>query len=396
MKVLLVSDYGTATGGAEIVLLELRDELRRRGHDVRLFSSSAQPLPNTAIEADATGFGTVTRWRTLVQCGNPAAALSLKREIKQFRPSVVHVRSYLTQLSPLILPLLRDVPAVLHVLDYRAVCPRSTKQLPDGSACRVDAGRACLHSACVPLRDWPALEVQRRLDRRWRGAFDRVVANSRWVEARLRALGISIDETIWNGVPVCAGSVERAPAPTITFAGRIVQEKGVDYLLKAFAVVLQKFRDASLVVAGGGTDLPQAQKLADDLGVSGSVAFLGHVDRSVLGAQLAGGWVHVVPSTWEEPYGRSAAEALMRGQALVTSAVGGLGELADASGGAVTVPPGDVDALAAELVRLLDEPAEIDRLGLAGREFALRELAIERFADRFIDAYSRAGVVDVR
>ena len=93
MRVLLVNDYRPATGGAEIVLLDLRDELRRLGHDVRLFTSSARPL-DVAIEADSTGFGTVSRWRTVVQSGNPAAARALRRELAGFRPDVVHVRSY--------------------------------------------------------------------------------------------------------------------------------------------------------------------------------------------------------------------------------------------------------------------------------------------------------------
>ena len=41
MKVLLVHDYATATGGAEVQLLGWRAELRRRGHDVRLLASVA-------------------------------------------------------------------------------------------------------------------------------------------------------------------------------------------------------------------------------------------------------------------------------------------------------------------------------------------------------------------
>jgi len=41
MKILLVNDYGSPLGGAEVLTFALRDALRRQGHDVRLFSSSA-------------------------------------------------------------------------------------------------------------------------------------------------------------------------------------------------------------------------------------------------------------------------------------------------------------------------------------------------------------------
>ena len=124
------------------------------------------------------------------------------------------------------------------------------------------------------------------------------------------------------------------------------------------------------------------------------MTFLGHVDRSELADRLAVGAIHVVPSAWEEPYGRSAAEALMRGQALVASAVGGLGELATASGAAVTVPPGDVTALADALLRLA--AIRGDRETRARRApVRLRELTIERFAERFLESYEQAGATDV-
>src|SRR5260221_68623 len=44
MRILLINDYATPTGGAELMLLMLRDALRRRGHDARIFASSARPL----------------------------------------------------------------------------------------------------------------------------------------------------------------------------------------------------------------------------------------------------------------------------------------------------------------------------------------------------------------
>ena len=44
MKILLINDYATPTGGAELLGLALRDNLRKRGHDARYFSTSAQPL----------------------------------------------------------------------------------------------------------------------------------------------------------------------------------------------------------------------------------------------------------------------------------------------------------------------------------------------------------------
>lgn len=110
MKILLVNDDAVRQGGAEILLLKLRDSLRERGHDARLFASNAKEDGKCSL-ADYTCRGTTSRFRTLLQVANPWAAIGLRKVLRSFQPDVVHVKIFLTQLSPLILPLLRDVPS---------------------------------------------------------------------------------------------------------------------------------------------------------------------------------------------------------------------------------------------------------------------------------------------
>jgi len=121
------------------MIVHLRDALRARGHQVLLFTSTARPLP-LPIVADETCFGTVSPLRRGLQAFNPHALLRLRQVLKSFRPDVVFVKMFLSQLSPLILPLLRDVPSVLSVVNYNLICPLNTKTLPDGSPCRSPAG----------------------------------------------------------------------------------------------------------------------------------------------------------------------------------------------------------------------------------------------------------------
>ena len=90
----------------------------------------------------------------LVEAANVSAFLALRRALAEFLPDVVHVRMFLTQLSPLILPLLRGVPSLYHAAIYESVCPMGTKLLPDRSACGVRAGRVCLREGCAPFRAW--------------------------------------------------------------------------------------------------------------------------------------------------------------------------------------------------------------------------------------------------
>jgi hypothetical protein len=134
MKILLVNDMAVPTGGAELMTLTLRQELQARGHDARIFASTALDTSH-ALFADYTCFGTTSSWRTANRVINMSACWQLGRVLKQFRPDVVHVRMFLTQLSPTILPLLRRVPSLYHATWYETICPTGLKLLPDRSIC---------------------------------------------------------------------------------------------------------------------------------------------------------------------------------------------------------------------------------------------------------------------
>lgn len=386
MRVLLVNDYGTPTGGAENMCLMLRDELRRRGHEARFFASTARPL-DVDVLADDTCLGTTSRFRTLLQSANPWAAQRLRAVIQDFRPDVVHVRIFLTQLSPLILPVLRNVPSVLHIADYRPICPVSSKQRPDGSACHTPPGAVCLRAGCLPLRDWLPLQGQMALWDRWRDAFDLVVANSDWVRRRLRAEGLDVGRRIWNGVPVRPARPPLADPPTVAFAGRLVPNKGVDVLLRAVARVAERVPDVRLLVAGDGPERDRLRAQAAALGVAARVEWLGHLSRERVEERFASAWAQAAPSNWEEPFGLVAAEGMMRGSAVVASRIGGLSEIVDEGRTGLLVPPGDADALANALLDILSDRERAEAMGRLGRERALTHFSERSVVDQFLEVY---------
>ncbi|NJN16604.1 MAG: glycosyltransferase family 4 protein [Oscillochloris sp.] len=388
MKILLVSDYGTPTGGAEIQFLGMRERLRARGHDVRFFASAAQPtaVPNAA---DYTCFGTTSRLRGLLQTANPWAAQQLRTVLETFQPDVVHVKIFLTQLSPLILPLLRNVPALYHVVWYRPVCPTGTKLLPNGAACTQQPGAVCLRHGCVPLQDWAPLMLQMRLWRRWRDSFKLIVANSAATRAHLLAAGIGPVEVIWNGVRPRPLRPALPDLPLVVFAGRLVPEKGVDLLLRAFQLVARELPAARLLLIGEGPEQAALHKQAGALGLAERVEMTGRLPREELEARCGAAWVQAVPSRWDEPFGIVAAEAAMRGTAVVASAGGGLAEIVQDGETGLLVPPGDEQALAAALLRLLRNREQAEAFGRAGRTRALQHFNEDLVAEAFLERYRR-------
>jgi glycosyltransferase involved in cell wall biosynthesis len=386
MKILIVHDYGTLNGGAEHMSVMLRDRLCQRGHQARLFTSSAHPLP-LPLQADHTCFGTLSLLREATAITNPSAVFELRRVLRQFRPDVVHVRMFLTQLSPAILPLVRGLPSLLHVVNYDLICPKNTKQLPSGAPCHHRAGAVCSRTGCLRWRALVPALVRRALTDL--SVFDFVVTNSLWVRQRLEAEGIHVDDHVWNGVPVTAPRPPLSSPPTIGFAGRFVQKKGIDLLVRAMQRVVREIPDARLRLLGDGPERPCIERLIDELELRSCVELLGHRTREEVNELLGRAWVQVVPSRWEEPFGLVAAEAMMRGTAVVAADSGGVSEVVQDGVTGYRFATGSVDSMAEAIQRVLRDSAAAEQMGRAGRAFALEHLTEDRVVTRFETLYRK-------
>ncbi|MEM6598364.1 MAG: glycosyltransferase family 4 protein [Cyanobacteria bacterium P01_D01_bin.36] len=388
MKILLLNDYATPTGGAELLMFALRDGLRQLGHDARLFASSAQ-----AGEGDRTAdyecLGTTSSFRTLLQSWNPWAANRLRQVIREFQPDIVHVKIFLTQLSPSILSVLKDIPSLYYVAWYRPICPLGSKTLPDGSPCGDRYGKACYRNSCLPLQDWLPLMLQMRHWQQSQQYFNQIVANSQSVQRRIESEGISTGGVVHCGVPVRAARPPLNSPPTVVFAGRLIWEKGVDVLINAFAAVKAKCPAAKLIIAGDGPERDRLQSLINALALEDAISLLGYLPRAEMEHAFDQAWVQVVPSRWAEPFGMVAAEAMMRGTAVLASASGGLMEIVQNGETGILVPPNDAQPLAAALLLLLKDRSLAEQMGRLGRKVALERFSEPIFVDRFVAQYEQ-------
>lgn len=122
------------------------------------------------------------------------------------------------------------------------------------------------------------------------------------------------------------------------FVGRLNPSKGVEVLIKAFALAFQSQPNTRLLIAGTPTlepsqDSPEARiryheslkQLIRTLKIENAVQFLGHLSDTASLHQASD--VTVVPSVWAEPFPRVALEALACGTPVLASRIGGLPEL---------------------------------------------------------------------
>lgn len=171
----------------------------------------------------------------------------------------------------------------------------------------------------------------------------------------------------------------------VGYAGRLAAEKGVEDLITAVAQSSSQ-QPLQLVIIGSGPAEGDLRRLAGEYLPPGAVAFCGDVPHEAMPAQYQALEVLVLPSHtesgWKEQFGRVLAEAMACEVPVVGSSSGFIPEMIAATGGGVTFPEGDLDALAQALQALAADPAERRRLGAAGRESVIRLYDCEVIAQR--------------
>ena len=259
----------------------------------------------------------------------------IKRFIKALKerdnlPSLIEIQN-----RPRYLPWIKqpytDIPILLSLHND----PRSMKGMKTARECRESLARCETVTCCSDyMRDKLCLAVDPALQKR---VF-----------------------TVYHGVQI---HPLKEKTPTILFAGRLVEEKGVIELAEACRDLLPHHPDWSLLIAGSESHGSKAgvshfaRRLYRILRKLGRQAVMtGFISHKKLISLMAEAAIVVVPSKWEEPFGRVAAEALSTGSILVTSGKGGLKEIAGKSG--IILPEVSAAAIKETLKEIIEMPEQ--------------------------------------
>ena len=232
-------------------------------------------------------------------------------------------------------------------------------------------------------------------------AADVTVAVSDFVAERDRAATLIPPEKIrrvWNGIdPVQPSDDENRPnlrtilrlspdTPVIGCACRATREKGVDVLFNAFDRVWRA-TDKSPVLAymGTGPQFSELEALRATLSCAKHIHMLGYLPEAA--DLLRDATVCAVPSVWQEAFGLSVLEMMVRGRAVVATSVGGIPEMIEDGVSGLLVPPSELNALAEALTRVLASPQLQNDLGRAARQRASRLFTADRQVSEMLDTF---------
>lgn len=307
----------------------------------------------------------VPGWR-----GDPTAVFRLARLIRRVKPDIVLAVLRYANVVTILATLLARVPTRMVI---------NEQNLPEAEFAR---------NRGASVKRW----ILRALYPRAHGvtAISRGIAEALVTGARVRHTGMRV---IPNPVDLgAAGALATHPPPhpwlateggppVIIAAGRLVWQKGFDTLLRAFRIVRAARDDARLIIVGTGPLAEELLAVREALGLTSSVAFPGFDPNPYRYYARA---ACLVVSSRYEGFGNVIVEAMACGTPVVSTRcpVGPEDIITDGVNG-LLIPVDDERAMAAALVRLLDDRPLAERLGRAAKTRAL-----DFSAGRVAEAYA--------
>lgn len=380
MRILHVNKYLYRRGGAEAYMLDLASLQADAGDDVTLFGMSHPDNPELPYEAHFPSYvdignlaGPVMKARGLSRMFYSAGSRrDLRAVLVKFRPDVVHLHNIYHQLSPSILGAIAElgIPAVMTLHDYKLICP-NYQLLDHGELCEACLDGRFRHAVERRCKDGSllssvAVALESRLHRSTHayGAISRFICPSQFLADKITRAGVFPDRLVVlpHFIDTHSISVKGTEGGPFVYAGRLSQEKAVDVLVGAVALL----PNCRLEVAGDGPQRQQLELLAERL-APGRIRFHGRLEKKSLYDLLRHSMVSVLPSRWYENQPMVVLESFAAGVAVVATHLGGLPEMVEDGVDGYLVAHDDPAGLAQTLAGMAEAPKRVLEMGRAGR-----------------------------
>lgn len=221
------------------------------------------------------------------------------------------------------------------------------------------------------------LEKHRETYPRMFGISSAIIAVSRAMQRKLIELGAPEEKVHYNPYGVdCdqfSGADPRAAPPLFIAVGRFTEKKAPQITISAFAKVLKACPDARLRMIGEGPLMEECQALANNLGISNAIAFLGIQDQPVIKREMQNARCFVqhsvvAPSGDCEGTPVSILEAGATGLPVVSTRHAGIPDVIVEGQTGFLVDEGDSSGMADRMIQLAEQPELAGIMGSAARK----------------------------
>lgn len=400
MKILLVHKFFNYNGGADVFFFEVGRVLSEHGHEVAYFSTKSDrnlesDWSKYFIEApDFKSSNPIKKLKALYNIPyNREAKKRFSDLLDDFKPDLVHCFNIMTQISPSILFAAKEknIPVVISCNDYKHICP-CYKLFHHGKACEECRGGKfynCIKHKCS--HDSIAFSFASTIEsyvHNWMKVYDQIslflFASDFMAEITESFWGKKLNRgKLMNPFKVPMKPEYKAGEYGLYF-GRLIDEKGVDVLLKA----IEKSPKVPFIIVGNGPEEESLRAYARQKHIE-NVQFVGPKWGAELDEYLNNSRFVVVPSTWHENFPYVILQAFAAGKPVIGSRRGGIPEMISSDRGCL-YEANDVDSLSNYMNKLWDNPIHCVELGKAGRKYVEETFKDENFYSDIKINYNRA------
>jgi glycogen(starch) synthase len=378
MRILVISNFYPPhfIGGYELGCRDVVEELKARGHQVRVLTSMygvGKPAHDGSVYRWlASDFGseiTSGAYRLVKLLRKEATnGRAFKRLCEAFKPDLIYAWNMAhVSISVLFLARQMGLPVCYYVSDHWL-----SQWESDSWYAQAKRGGARLLSKLA----WQPIKFYLRV----RGLLplaDLDLSHVQFASDYLKRAAIELHKPVGDAEVIRWGiDTEKfncGDGPRITgrllYVGQVASHKGAHTAVEALKIIIEQGRHeaTTLTVVGGPDYGGHIHSLVSSLGLEQNVRFTGLISREELPAVYRQHDVFVFPSVWEEPFSIALLEALASGLAVVATLTGGSPEILESEVNALTFVKEDAAGCAAQISRLLDDLELFERVRRNGR-----------------------------
>jgi len=406
MKILAVNKFHFPKGGADVYFLDLCKGLEERGYDVARFcmdhpkNTPSKWSQYFVSRVDYNQRGILNKLKGALRIFYSfEAKRKFRNLVDDFQPDIIHIHNIYHQISPSILDVAKKarIPVIMHLHDYKLVSPNYSL-FHDGLIYERCLGKKyyrCILDKCFKNSYLKSVLVtlemylHHTLLQIYEKNVSMYIAPSDFMASMLKKTIPSIQERVCVvSNPVDSNYFIPAENPTRDYFlvyGRLVQEKGFDIVLRAYAQLSNKSK--KLLVVGDGPERASLRELAQELEIESYVDFKGVIHGKELVEVIQNAFSVIVPSRWYEVFGLTNIEAMACGRPVIASRIGGIPDVVKDEGVGLLFEPENVQQLRDAMMFFVEDSEKVEVLGKEVRRYVESRFPRKRHIQRITDLY---------
>ncbi len=383
MKILAANKFFYLFGGSDRYFFELNQLYEQAGHHIIPFAM--RHPQNLATPYEEYFVSEVNYWNLKNFRDNFIAAgrifysyeanRKIRRLIENTYPDIAHIHSIYHQISPSILPVIKEynIPIVQTLHDYKPICP-TYSLLSKGKICERCQRKKfynalfqrCSHNSLI-ASFLNMAEMYTHHAFHWYDIPDIYIAPSNFMRTKMIEFGMQGKKIVHipNFIDISQYEYSGINDNYFIYLGRLHKIKGIKTLILAMNKICKT--DAKLLLIGDGPQRFELEALTEALDLS-SIIFCGFQSGKELFRLIRNAMFNVLPSECYENCPMSILELMAMGKPTVGSRIGGIPELIEDEVDGLLFETGNVDALAEKINYLMENPSRCVEMGHAARK----------------------------